>query len=85
MSFGSFLISIHFLDEAEIIIESALDFEEFDPAILYYLASIYIKKDKIDKLKNLIRTAENKLNTNFKDSLVEFKSKVLPLINYEIS
>lgn len=85
MSFGSFLISIHFLDEAEIILESALDLEEFGSAILYYLASIYIKKDKIDKLKDLIKTAENKLNPNFKNSLVEFKSKVLPLINYEIS
>lgn len=82
-NFGSFLIEINQIDEAKIIFESALNNEEYEDSTIFYLSSVYIQTNEIDKLRELVLTAEAKSAGNelFTNKLRILKEKISPLLN----
>ena len=81
-NFGSFLININQLAEARIILEQALQNEYYDDAIIFYLASIYISTNSFQELKNLLKLADIKAESNkiLKARLKLLKDKLQPLL-----
>jgi len=81
-SYGSFLISIGQLEEAEIILRTSLESENVNPAVIFYLISIYVEQGKLNKIKETIligeRITEN--NTLLKTRLNDIKNKIAPLL-----
>jgi hypothetical protein len=48
------------LEEAEEVFNSSVSIDLIDPSIVFYLVSIYLKLDKLDKVPGLIKLAEDK-------------------------
>lgn len=81
-NFGSFLISINQLAEARIILEQALSNNDYDDAVIFYLASIYTSTNDFEELKNLLKIADIKAKSNklLQSRLTLLKDKLRPLL-----
>ncbi|MBK8944991.1 MAG: glycosyltransferase family 2 protein [Ignavibacteriae bacterium] len=82
--FGAFLITINQINEAKIIFESALSNPEIEDSIIFYLASIYISSNEINKLEKLQIIINNKLfsssNSYSKEKFKILAEKITPLL-----
>ncbi len=81
-NFGSFLISINQLAEARIILEQALNNNDYEDAVIFYLASIYTSTNDFEELKNLLKIADVKAESNklLNSRLKLLKDKLRPLL-----
>ena len=75
--FGAFLLSINQINEAKIIFESMLNNSDCEDSTIFYLASIYVNSNEIEKLKRLLLIVENKLVSSNTTSLSKDKFKIL--------
>jgi len=82
-TFGSFLIDINQLEEAEMVLKLTLDNNEQNHSGIFYLASIYVQQGKYSKLNELINIADEKIKIGspFHTRLQILKEKISPLIN----
>lgn len=81
-NFGSFLININQLAEARIILEQALNNNDYEDAVIFYLASIYTSTNDFEELKNLLKIADIKAESNklLQSRLTLLKNKLRPLL-----
>ncbi|MFZ1289105.1 MAG: glycosyltransferase family 2 protein [Melioribacteraceae bacterium] len=75
--FGAFLLSINQINEAKIIFESALNNNDYEDSIIFYLASIYVNSNDLEKLKRLLNIVGNKFLSNSIPSQSKEKFKIL--------
>jgi glycosyltransferase involved in cell wall biosynthesis len=81
-AFGSFLINIGQLEEAEIILRTSLEYENIEPSIIFYLISIYVQKGELDKINEVISIGEQlvKNNKTLQTKLNDIKYKLAPML-----
>ncbi len=81
--FGSFLLSLNQIDPAQQIFESAIKSNNYEDSIIFYLISIYINKNDLNNLTNLMKKAEIRAKTNklLREKLNLIKEKINPLFN----
>ncbi len=65
----SYLISVDKTDDAVTIMEDAIKAKDYDEAIIFYLASIYVKTNNLEKLISLLEIAEKKAIKQFTASV----------------
>ncbi|MBK7104468.1 MAG: glycosyltransferase [Ignavibacteriae bacterium] len=75
--FGAFLININQINEAKIILESSLNNNDCEDSAIFYLASIYVNSNEIEKLKSLLIIIENKYLSESISALSKEKFKIL--------
>ncbi len=81
-SFGSFLINIGQLEEAEIILRNSLQNDEVNPAVIFYLISIYVQQGKLNEIKEIIVLGEQLVSNNktLQLKLKDIKNKLAPML-----
>lgn len=81
-AFGSFLMQIGRLEEAEVILRTSLENASIEPAVIFYLISIYVQKNEFDKVKKAILIGEEltKNNTLLQTKLNNIKKKLVPIL-----
>lgn len=76
IQYGLFLSEIGRFEEAASVLEKAKENEPGDPSVIFYLISVYLRTDNMEKVKNLIIYAENKFsNLSPVISRIEFIKK----------
>ncbi len=81
--YGSFLMNQNKNVLAQEIFESAIELDNYDPAIILYLSSIYIKESQFEKLIILLEQTEleSKNNPILEKNLNLLKEKLAPLLS----
>lgn len=59
-AFGNYLSSMNLIKEAEAVYLHALQINEGNPSIYFYLLSVYVKMNNAEKLKEIINLTENR-------------------------
>jgi glycosyltransferase involved in cell wall biosynthesis len=85
--YGSFLITQNKIDLAQEILETAIELENYDPAIIFYLSSLYVKTNQFEKLIVLLEIAESAAQSNpqIEKNLNLLKEKLMPLLSNSLS
>ena len=83
LSFGSFLLSTNQIEESQVILELALEKENCDDSVIFYLASIYTSTNNIHALLNMLKKASKKAENDvlFKSKLDLLLVKLQPILS----
>ena len=83
LNFGTFLLDTNQIEEAQVILELALNNENFDDSVIFYLASIYTTTNNIQALLNLLQKASKKAenDTLFRSKLDLLLVKLQPILS----
>jgi glycosyltransferase involved in cell wall biosynthesis len=82
-NFGAFLLDINQIEEARVILEASLQTNNFDDAVIFYLASIYTITNNTQELHNLLQLADIKAESNqlLQSKLILLKEKLQPILS----
>lgn len=85
--YGSFLMNQNKNDSAKEIFEMAIELDNYDPSIILYLSSLYVKSNQFDKLIILLEQEELAAQNNMilQKNLDLLKEKLMPLLSKSFS
>jgi hypothetical protein len=71
------------MEEAKVIFELAMQLDDIDDAVIFYLSSIYTSIGNIESLKKIIEYGSERAKSNsfLKEKLELLKNRLSPILN----